>query len=255
MTPTQRVTLDISNQVATITISDEKNMNLLNTPSIDALIEIGYQIRQNDDLRLVILTGGGEKAFIGGADITEMAEFTPVTGTAFITKLHQVCHSFRAMPVPSIARINGFCLGAGMEVAASCDMRIATENSAFGMPETQIGLPSVIEAGLFPSLIGWGKTRELLYTGAIYNAGDIYEMGFLEKLVPSVNQLDDGLNVWVEQILAADPAAIRMQKRLIENWLDKGVAAGIRESIDAFGATFFSPTGTARAKTFLNRKK
>ncbi|HJO75520.1 MAG TPA: enoyl-CoA hydratase-related protein, partial [Rhodospirillales bacterium] len=108
------------------------------------------------DLRAVVLTGKGEKAFIGGADISEMADLTPETAETFITGLHGASAALRRLPVPVVARIQGYCLGGGMEVAAACDMRIASESAVFGMPEVALGLPSVIEAALFPRLIGDG---------------------------------------------------------------------------------------------------
>lgn len=113
----------------------------------------------------MVLTGAGDKSFIGGADIREMAALTPATAETFITRLHAMCACLRDLPVPVIARINGYAIGAGLEVAAACDLRVASNSAVFGMPEVKVGIPSVIEAALLPSLIGWGRTRELLYLG------------------------------------------------------------------------------------------
>ena len=250
----ETVTLAVKDGVATITIADAKRMNLLNTPTMEQLLRVGEEVKRNAAIRLVVLTGDGGKAFIGGADITEMAEFDPERAQAFITRVHRVCHLFRALPVPSIARIEGFCLGAGLEVAASCDLRIAAEGSAFGMPEVQLGLPSVVEARLLPTLIGWGKTRELLYTGEVIDAAEAYRIGFLQKLAPP-GELDAQMQPWITAILAAEPGAIRAQKGLIETWLDSGVAAGIQASIDAFGRSFHGDAPRQRLRGFLNRPR
>ena len=239
-------------RVATLTLHEDK-FNLLNTPALDELLELGTEIRTLPKLRLVILTGAGERAFIGGADIREMAEFTPHSALRFIDKVHQACHLFRALPVPSIARVRGYCLGAGMEIAACCDLRIASDDSHFGMPEVQLGLPSVVEAAMLPTLIGWGRTRDLLYTGRITDAVTAYEIGFIEAIA-TPEALDETLQPWIDQILAADPAAIRAQKRLIEGWLDSGVAAGVQAGMDAFTRIFDSGNALERTRDFLARK-
>ena len=248
------VDLSIENQVARITISDDKRMNLMNTPTMERIIAVGERLKRNAEVRLVILTGGGDKAFIGGADITELVTLNAETGPAFITKVHQVCHLFRALPVPTIARVNGFCLGAGMEVAASCDLRIGAEESSYGMPEVQLGVPSVVEAALLPTLIGWGNTRDILYTGRVFSAEEARKMGFLQKVTPRA-ELDAALRDWIEPILAADPLAVRAQKRLIEGWLESGVAAGVQAGIDAFSRSFHSPAPTERMRAFLDRPR
>ena len=113
-------------------------------------------------LRALILTGAGDRAFIGGADINEMVELDQESARIFITHLHEACTALRNLPVPVIARISGYCLGAGLEVAASCDLRIASEHSSFGMPEVRVGIPSVIEAALLPdSSAGKGRPVDL----------------------------------------------------------------------------------------------
>jgi enoyl-CoA hydratase/carnithine racemase len=254
MAKAAEVELKIEHRVARLTISDEKRMNLLNTPTMERIIRAGEELRRNDTVGLVILSGGGDKAFIGGADITELAELNPESALHFITRVHQVCNLFRALPVPTIARVNGYCLGAGMEVAASCDLRIGAAHSMYGMPEVQVGLPSVVEAVMLPSLIGWGKTREILYMGTMIDAQEAHRIGFLEKLAPA-DEMDAAMQPWVEAILAADPAAIRAQKRLIETWLDSGVATGIQASIDAFSLAFHSSAPNDRLQAFINRPR
>src|SRR5262245_1429479 len=157
-------------------------------------------LRQDESLRLVIVSGPRGGSFQGGVNIAEMAEFTADTARDFITLLHQACHGLRALPVPSIARIEGYCLGGGMELAAACDLRIGTRGSRYGMPEVQVGLPSVIEARLLPALIGWGKTRELLYRGNVIDAAEAHRIGFLQKLTPD-DGLDTDIAPWLEDIL------------------------------------------------------
>jgi enoyl-CoA hydratase len=254
MSDRTEVELLIRDQVGFITLFDERQTNVLNTRMMEGIIRAGEELKRDPLLRLVILTGAGKKAFSAGADIREMARLAPETAQSFIAKMHQTCHVFRALPVPSIARIQGPCFGGAMELAASCDLRIGAEDSKYGMPEVQVGLPSVIEAALLPTLIGWGKTRELLYTGAIIDGHEALRIGFLQKLVPKEG-LDEGMAPWIEAILAADPAAIRAQKRLIEGWLDSGVAAGVQAGIDAFSVSFQTEAPNRRLRSFLDRNR
>ena len=249
-----KVELTQNGGVATLSILDEKKINTIDTPTVETLLAMGESLRATSDLQLVILKGEGEKSFLGGVDINEMSGFTPEKARTFITKLHHLCRMFRTLPVPSIASIDGYCLGGGMEVAACCDLRIASDRSTFGMPEVKLGMPSVIEAAVFPSLIGWGRTRELLYTGRMVDAEEALHMGFVQQVAPPT-LMDTAIQPWVDDILAAEPSAIRTQKRLIEHWLDNGLASGIEESIDAFAATFHSDVPTKRLQEFLDNKK
>lgn len=248
------VTVRQEDGVATLTLHGEKKVNIIGRTLTQSLVSTLEKLRQDDGLRLVVLTGPSGGSFLGGVNIAEMADFTPDRAREFITLLHHACHGLRALPVPSIARIEGFCLGGGLEVAAACDLRIGTADSRYGMPEVQVGLPSVIEARLLPTLIGWGYTRELLYRGHIIAAAEAQRMGFLNKLVPE-GQADAGMQPWIDDILRADPAAIRAQKRLIEAWLEGPPAVGVQASIDAFAATFHTRAPQERLRAFLERPR
>jgi enoyl-CoA hydratase len=240
--------------VATLTMHGHKSVNLISRAMMEALFAAGTQLRDDPDLRLIVLTGAPSKGFIGGADIAEMAALTADTARLFITQLHTVCDLFRTLPVPSIARIDGPCLGAGMELAASCDLRVGSTTSRYGMPEVQVGLPSVIEARLLPGLIGWGRTRELLYRGHVIDAAQAERIGFLQYVTPSAG-LDAVMEPIIADILHAEPGAIRTQKRLIEDWLDTNVSTGIQASIEAFGATFQSDVPNRRLRGFFEGRK
>lgn len=252
----ERVPIDLRRDgaVATLTLNGEKSVNVMGGALVRALVRTLETLRQDADLRLVVISGPRGGSFQGGVDIAEMARFDADSAREFITLLHQACHGLRTLPVPSIARIEGYCLGGGMELAAACDLRIGAENSRYGMPEVQVGLPSVIEARLLPTLIGWGKTRELLYRGNVIDAQEANRIGFLQGLAAS-GELDAMLRLWAEDIVRADPAAIRTQKRLIEGWLETAPAVGIQASIDAFGATFHAPAANERLAAFLARRR
>jgi len=249
-----RVEVSVQDGVGTLVMHGHKSVNLINRAMMQAILAAGERLHREPGLRLVVLKGAPGKGFIGGADIAEMCDLTPQTAREFITGVHQVCHLFRALPVPSIAVVDGPCLGAGMELAAACDLRIGSTASSYGMPEVQVGLPSVVEAALLPSLIGWGSTRELLYRGHVIDAAEAHRIGFLQKIAPPA-RLDAGMQPWVDDILRAEPNAIRTQKRLLETWLDAGIPHGIHASIDAFSATFRSDAPNRRLKAFFEGRK
>ena len=139
--------------------------------------------------------------------------------------------------MPVIGRINGFCLGAGLEIAASCDMRAAADSAVFGMPEVHMGLPSVIEAALLPGLIGWGRTREMLLTGETFPAAEALAMGFVQKVAPA-SELDAAVEHWLDAICRATPAASRNQKALMNRWERVSVEEGIYAGIDALAEAY-----------------
>jgi enoyl-CoA hydratase/carnithine racemase len=223
--------------VGFVTVDNQRRLNCLSTHLIIELQAAFAGLAGNARLRAVVLTGAGDRAFIGGADLNELAALTPDTARLFITRLHQACQAIRDCPVPVIGRVGGFCLGAGLEVAASCDLRCAAEGAQFGMPEVHMGIPSVIEAALLPGLIGWGRTREMLLTGTLYSAAEALAMGFVQKVAPAA-EIDAAVDAWIAGICRATPEAIRAQKALMNRWqrvsLDEGIYAGIDALSDAY---------------------
>ena len=255
----QAITLSLEHcgergHAARITVDHRARLNILNGLLIVQLGEAINSLRDDDELRVVILTGAGEGAFIGGADINEMAGFDPDSARAFITRLHEACHALRTLPVPVIARISGHCLGAGLEIAASFDLRVAASHSTFGMPEVRVGIPSVIEAALLPRLVGWGKAAELLYTGETITAQEAGLCGLVNRVVPK-KQIDAVVANWVEAILRAGPRAVRLQKALLREWerlpLDEAVARGI----ESFAEAYRTDEPRRLMKKFLSRKR
>ena len=223
--------------VATVTVDNRRKLNTLNSALMRDFITKIDALAKRDDLRVLILTGAGDKAFIGGASIDEMAVMGRSGAEAFITLVHRTCDCLRRLPVPVIARIDGYALGAGLEVAVSCDMRVATARAKFGMPEVKVGLPSVVEAALIPQLIGWGRARELLYTGEAIDAETALRWGLVGRVVAPA-ELDREVDKIVASLLAAGPYAVRSQKRLMQQWemlpTDRAIAAGIDTLVQAF---------------------
>lgn len=219
-------------------------MNIVNSAILEQLSETCKQLSKEDSLRVVVLTGGPiaegkAPSFIGGADIKEMnALSSSEDAKTFINKIHSACQALREIPVPVIARVDGFSLGAGLEIMAACDLRIATKNSAFGMPEVKVGIPSVVEAALLPGLIGMGRTRRLLYLAETIAASEALQWGLVEKVVEDEAALDLAVDEWAKTIVGMGPKSIRIQKTLIQSWENSTVEDGIQAGVEAFGMAY-----------------
>ncbi|HKK29231.1 MAG TPA: enoyl-CoA hydratase-related protein, partial [Alphaproteobacteria bacterium] len=174
---------------------------------------------------------------MAGADLNVIAGQDADGAKLFLTRVHRMCQSVRECPVPVIARINGACFGAALELAAACDLRIASENAVFGMPEVNVGLPSVVEAALLPQLIGWGKTKHLVYTAEAIDAQKAMSWGLLESFVPQ-SGLDAEVERVVSMIVNAAPNAVRLQKDLVRAWEGMGTEAAILEGIRVAERTY-----------------
>ncbi|MBP0464668.1 enoyl-CoA hydratase/isomerase family protein [Roseomonas sp. PWR1] len=224
--------------VAHVTVDHDAKLNTLNPDLMRDFVAAFATLSADPALRAVVLTGAGARAFIGGADITVMAGIdSEAGGEAFIRLVHACCRAVRDCPVPVIARVNGWCLGAGLEVAAACDLRIAAEGAKFGMPEVRVGIPSVVEAALLPGLIGWGRTRRLLLLAETIGAAEALDWGLLERVVPDA-ALDAAVEAWIGLLLEAGPEAIRAQKALIRRWEDLPLSQAIAAGIYAFAASW-----------------
>lgn len=241
-------------RVATVTVDDERHLNVLGRDAMTDLRRTLLGLGGDDALRVVVLTGAGARAFIGGADIGEMAALSPASAEVFIAALHDVCAAVRTLPVPVVARVNGYCLGGGLEVAAACDMRIAADNAVFGMPEVRVGIPSVIEAALLPRLIGWGRTCRLLYTGDTVTAAEALAWGLVEEVVPA-DALDGAVDAVVGSICSAGPRAIRAQKELMRQWEDLPLADAVQSGISTFARAYRSDEPGTLMRRFLERKR
>lgn len=239
--------------VYTLTIQDAKSLNILATPVTLGLTQAVAWIAAQPDARALVIRGSGERAFIGGANIYEMAELDPAGGRAFITRLRELCEAVRNVPFPTIARIPGFCLGAGMELAAACDIRLGARDGVFGMPEVRVGIPSVIHAVLLPALIGPGATNWLLLTGETVDAEQALRWGYLQ-FVCEPGELDALVERTVAPIVASGPRAVQSQKALLRYWETSSVEDGLDRSVDAFGDAFTTDEPRQYMAPFVNRK-
>jgi enoyl-CoA hydratase len=241
--------------VAHVTLGNARNLNAINRALMGEFIDTMARLATDERLRAAVLTGAGPKAFIVGADIGEMADIASgAQATAFITLLHRCCDSVRAFPVPVIARIQGYAFGAGLEMAASCDVRIATDTALLGMPEVKLGIPSVIEAALLPMLVGWGRAREIMFFGETFTAGEALEWGLVERVVPA-SALDEAIGAWLGKLLTSAPRAVRSQKRLMRQWENQPLAAAVQAGIEAFAAAYGTDEPAVAMREFLAARK
>jgi enoyl-CoA hydratase len=223
--------------VIRLTIDNAAKLNSLNRALLVEIVDAVTALGADPRLRLLVLTGAGERAFIGGADIGELAALDQESAREFITLVHHCCDAFRRLPVPVIARIDGYALGGGLELAAACDLRVASDRSVFGMPEVRVGIPSVVEAALLPQLIGYGRARRLLLTGVTIDAEEALAWSLVDAVAPP-DRLDAVVERFAAAILAGGPQAIRLQKKLILDWQELPTDAAIARGIDVFAEAY-----------------
>jgi enoyl-CoA hydratase len=224
-------------RVAFVTVDRPRKLNALGSPLMARFVEVFAELEADSDIRAVVLDGAGDKAFIGGADVDELARLDRSTARAFITRVHRCCDVVRKFPAPVIARINGYALGAGLEVAASCDLRVAVDTARFGMPEVKLGIPSVVEAAVLPRLIPAGRAREILLLGHSFSATDAAAWGLVERVV-SAAEIDTVVEAWLAEILTAGPQALGIQKALMRQWEELPLSQAIAAGIDAFASAW-----------------
>jgi len=244
----------VGGTVAFLTVDNRAKLNTLDRALMREFVGAVDGLAENESLRALVLRGAGDKAFIGGASIAEMAALTPDSARDFITMVHRTCDCLRKLPVPVIAAIDGYALGAGLEVAVSCDLRVATTRAQFGMPETKVGIPSVVEAALIPQLIGFGRARDLLMLGEIIDAETALCWGLVERLV-APEALDAEIERVIAALFLAGAQAVRAQKALMQQWEKLPTDAAIAAGIDAFVRAFASDEPKRMLSAFAERKR
>ncbi|KIW08568.1 uncharacterized protein PV09_00533 [Verruconis gallopava] len=230
-----------------------KKYPILNPVAIERLVdELGKLDRQHE-VRVLFL-----RSTVVGADIDHMKSLIHSDdAVAFIRSVDKLCSTVQDFRVPVIAVIDGPCMGAGMELAASCDMRIAVrdETTVFAMPETKIGIPSVVQASLLPGLIGWGRARQLLYFGETLDVTQALDVGFLNEVTVRAD-LPAVLTKWETWVDEAEPRAVMAQKALMRTWEREGTdRAGIEASIRVFGEAFNSGIPQQRMADYARKLK
>lgn len=238
------VDLTIEGGVARIFLNRHEKANALDSRLLKTLLQVIQDIAPREDIRVAVLGGRGN-VFCGGADISELAGLNAGTAGKFVERIHQVCAAMRALPVPVVARLQGAVIGAGLEIAAACDLRIAAEGTRFAMPEVRLGIPSVVEAALLPRLMGPGRAAWLVLTGAAIDARRAYEWGLVEEVCADVDRAVEGV---VQDLLAAGRGTLKVQKELLQLWQEAPLAASIDKSIAFFADAYASGVPNQRIR-------
>jgi len=248
------ILLEKEPNLATITLNQPQQLNLLNNQMITEIKKAVHSLENDDNIRVVIITGAGEQAFSAGVDLKLMRGLDVPKAREFIQGLHNACKSIRELPKLVIAAINGVCFGGSFELALSCDIRIASENAQLGLPEIKVGIPSVIEAALMTRLIGIGKTKEFIFTGDSIDAYEAERLGLVNKVVPLV-QLSSAAREMATKILNYSPTAVKVQKDVINKWMTLELEAAIDYSINAFSLCFTTEEPKEAMNAFLEKRK
>jgi enoyl-CoA hydratase len=240
--------------VVRLTICNAGSLNILSSAVIHGVREGVEVLATEKQIKVLILAGQSEKSMIGGADIKEMVRLNQASAEKFITGLRDLCEAVRAFPGPVIARMPGWCLGGGLEVAAACDFRVAAHDAKFGMPEVRVGIPSVIHAALLPRLIGWGRARWLIMTAENIDAPTALAWGLIDKVAPE-GGLDAAVEHTVTALLECSPEALRAQKAMLNQWEELPLKESVNLSIGVFGQSYLNGEPQRLMQGFIDRKR
>jgi enoyl-CoA hydratase/carnithine racemase len=245
---------DAGNGVTRLTITEAGKANILSSEVICALTDGIEYLAQQSGLRVLVITGSGERNFIGGADIKEMAALDGASAEAFIGRLSGLCESVRSFPTPVVARIQGPCLGGGLEFAMACDMRVAAPSAQFAMPEVRIGIPSVIHAALLPRFVGLGRARRMILTGEAIDAATALDWGLIDAVAGDAG-LDSAVFEAIAPVLACSREVIAVQKALMRKWDELPLDEAIAASVKVFGHAFTTGDPKRKMLSFLAERQ
>jgi len=245
--------LSIENKVGLITISRPEALNALNTNFFKEMDSLLDEIEKKDNIAVVVITGEG-KAFVAGADITEMCDKSQQEGYDFSKYGQFVFDKIEALSKPVIAAVNGFALGGGCELAMSCDFRIASSKAKFGQPEVNLGLtPGFAGTQRLSRLIGLADALYLLYTADMINADEAFRLKLVQKIVEPENLMEETLKI-AEKILSKGPDSVKLIKRMTRDGFNTDFAAGCELEAKGF-ASLFEKQGAEGMKAFLDKRK
>lgn len=250
----QNIITSLENGIFTITINRPDKLNALNQQTLRDLRSSISEARTNADVKGIIITGAGAKAFVAGADISEFAGLDAKGGEGFAANGQAIFQEIETFPKPIIAAVNGFALGGGCELAMACHMRIAAENAKFGQPEVSLGLiPGYGGTQRLTQHIGRGRATELLMTGDIIDASDAYRVGLVNYLVPA-DQLIPKCTEILNRIISKAPVAVSEIVKCVDAYYTGGVD-GFQFEVDAFGRCCDTEDFKEGAGAFMEKRK
>ena len=251
----KNIIFKIEEQIATITFNRPEVLNALNEASLKELSHAIDNVAEDGDIRVLILTGAGDKSFVAGADIREFLKFNALKAKLFSEMGHGLVNKLQEMPIPVIAAVNGFALGGGCEVVIACDFIYASENAMFGLPEINLGIiPGFGGTQRLPRLIGKNRAKEMIFTGKMIPATEAQAMGLVNKVCAQDQLMDEVLNV-AKIIVAKGKVSLRAAKQAINTGMDVDLKTGCRIEIDAFAICLASPDAKEGTQAFLEKRE
>ena len=254
--PYSHILLDVSDAgIALVTINRPQKLNALSGAVIVELAEAVARITGDPAIRAAIVTGAGEKAFVAGADIGELAALTPCEARAFALRGQGVFRALETCGKPSAAAVNGFALGGGLELAMACTVRFAAENAKLGQPEVKLGIvPGYGGTQRLPRLVGRGRAMELLLSGEPIAAAEAYRIGLVNAVVPQ-SELLDYSRAWLAKVLANGPLAVGLAMDAVDTGLSCGLDEGLRFEAAAFGLSVATEDRREGTRAFLEKRR
>jgi len=246
-------TVELRGGIATLSMQGRTHLNLLGPEVFRELRERVDECGNDAAVRAIILRGAGERAFSAGVDLREMQDLNPRTAEQFIRSLHRAARILVDVPVPVVAAIQGPCLGGALELALAADIRIASADAIFGLPEVRVGLPSVIEASLLPPTVGLGRARKMLITGEIVDAAEAHRIGLVDEVVEH-DQVHERAMATAREFLGMARPVLASQKDIVARWLELGEAESAEYTIKAFALGFATPYPHEAMTAFLEKR-
>lgn len=250
----QVIDLKVEGQIAVITLN-RPPMNPLNSQMVRELDAAAEELKANQSVRAVIITGAGDRAFCAGADVAEMINLTPVELYEFSRRTMIACGKLENLNKPTIAAINGLALGGGCEISLLCDFRIAADNAKFGQPEINLGIiPGGGGTQRLPRLIGMARAKELLFLGNIIDAATAERYGLVNKVVPAGELMEEARKL-AEQLAGKPPVAMRILKETINTGINMDLNSGLSLEGDCFGLVTSTEDAKEGMKSLLEKRK
>ncbi len=249
------VLLEKKDHIAVATINRPKALNALNSQVLEDLNELVEQVKADEDIYALVLTGAGEKAFVAGADIGEMSSLTKAEGESFGKKGNDVFRKLETLPIPTIAAVNGFALGGGCELAMSCDIRLCADSAVFGQPEAGLGItPGFGGTQRLARLVGPGMAKQMIYTAKNIKADEALRIGLVNAIYP-VEELMPAAEKMAATIAKNAPIAVRACKKAINDGLQVDMDQAIVIEEKLFGSCFETADQKEGMSAFLEKRK
>ena len=251
----ENVTVAKEDGLGIVTINRPKALNALNSATLKELSMAFDEMAQATDVQAVILTGGGDRAFVAGADISEMVNYTPPEAEAFAALGQGVMFKIERLPKPVIAAMHGFTFGGGCEIAMACDIRIATDKLKIGQPEVKLGvLPGFGGTQRLARIVGPGKAKEIIFSGDVYDATEALRTGLVDRVVPFEKLMEETKKL-AKTIASRGEIAVRLSKDAINAGMDVDIESGCMRERKAFGMCFASQDRIEGMKAFLEKRE